>query len=221
MFNRSTFWILVIAFGLAGLVSGWLYVERPSATAAAETPARPALAAVQLMDAPRALPAFTLRRANGLALNNDDLKGHWTLIFLGFTHCPDICPTTLATMKPVQNHWQQTYAAAQRPHLVFVSVDPGRDTPEIAQRYASAFHADTVAATADEAKLSEFTRALSMVYMRNPPEDASKPDQYSVDHSAAMAVINPRGELTGFLKAPFDAAAITRDMDALVPAGAL
>ena len=219
MFNRSTFWILVIAFGLAGLVSGWLYFERPHAEA--PRPARPALTAVQLMDAPRALPPFTLRRANGQSFTDGDLKGHWTLIFLGFTHCPDICPTTLATMKPVQNHWQSTHAAAQRPRLVFVSVDPGRDTPEIAARYAGAFHADTVAATAEDAPLSEFTRALSMVYMRNPPEDAGKPDQYSVDHSAAIAVLNPRGELAGFLKAPFDAAAITQDMDALVRAGSL
>ncbi|QYR52059.1 SCO family protein [Lysobacter soyae] len=211
MFNRSTLWILVVAFGLAGLVSGWLYFERPAA-------APPKLTAVQLMDAPRALPAFELQRAGGQRFTPADLKGHWTLIFLGFTHCPDICPTTLATMKPVQAHWNQTYAADQRPRLVFVSVDPNRDTPEVAQRYASAFSADTLAATTDEAHLLEFTQSLSMVFMRNAPEDASKPDQYSVDHSAAMAVINPRGELAGFLKAPFDAAAIQRDFDVLAKA---
>ncbi len=213
MFNRSTVWILVIAFGLAGLVSGWLYFNRPQAQA--EAPARPPLRAIQLMDAPRDLPAFTLQRSEGQRFTPADLKGHWTLIFLGFTHCPDICPTTLATMKPVQAHWRDAFPDATRPQLVFVSVDPNRDTPEVAQRYASAFSPDTVAATTDEANLLKFTQSLSMVFMRNAPDDAKKPDQYSVDHSAAMAVINPQGQLAGFLKAPFDPAAITQDMDAL------
>lgn len=212
MFNRSTLWILVIAFGLAGLISGWLYFEQPKTV---ETAPPPKLEAVQLMDAPRALPAFQLQRTEGKSFSNADLAGHWTLIFLGFTHCPDICPTTLATMKPVQAHWQEQFPQGNRPQLIFVSVDPNRDTPEIAQRYALAFSPDTIAATTDEANLLKFTQSLSMVFMRNAPDDASKPDQYSVDHSAAMAVINPQGQLAGFLKAPFEAAAITRDMDAL------
>lgn len=216
MFNRSTVWILVIAFGLAGLVSGWLYTRQ--APVASATVDYPALQAVQMMDAPRDLPPFKLARAGGAAMTSADFQGHWNLVFLGFTHCPDICPTTLATMKPVQAHWRARFDDARRPKLFFISVDPLRDTPEVADRYAKAFSADTVAATTDEKALLAFTQSLSMVFMRNPPEDPARADQYSVDHSAAMAVINPRGQLAGFVRAPFNAETIRQDLDALTEA---
>src|SRR4249919_3549011 len=96
----------------------------------------PALQAVTLFPQPRVLPDFNLRQSDGTALVPGELKGHWTLVFLGFTHCPDVCPTTLAQLAQAQNQWQGL-PDSTRPRVLFVSVDPDRDTPDRIGEYAS------------------------------------------------------------------------------------
>jgi protein SCO1/2 len=133
--DRNTAWVLVAAVAAGfGLWAAQAWYARPSpvptstqAPAAAPADA-PALKAVRLYSERRPLPDFALRAAAG-PLANAELRGHWTLVFLGFTHCPDVCPTTLAQLAMAQAAWQ-SLPEATRPRLLFVSVDPARDTPE-------------------------------------------------------------------------------------------
>ena len=144
MFNRTT--LLVLAAALAaglGLVAA-RHAFGPSGAA----PTVPATRAVRLFSPPRDLPAFSLRQSDGTPLVPGELKGHWTLVFLGFTHCPDVCPTTLAELSRAQKLWEAV-PQRQRPRVLFVSVDPERDSPDRIGEYAHAFHRDTLAATAD------------------------------------------------------------------------
>lgn len=217
MFNRSTLIVLAIAAAFAGLLVGWRFFAAPGAA-----PAGPALQSMKRFDAPRDIPPFQLVRDDGQPLTNASLQGHWTLVFIGFTHCPDVCPTTLAQLKQAQQAWEKL-PAATRPRVLFVSVDPQRDTPEIVGRYAHAFHPDTIAATGTPPELENFARGLSLVFMKQPPEDMSKPDRYAVDHSAALAVLDPQGRMAGVIQPDplshgFDFAKIAADFTALTGA---
>jgi protein SCO1/2 len=127
--TRSTAWVLVAALA-AGL---GLWAAQRFFTAPPVAPVK--LQAVRLFPQARELPAFSLMTGNGEHMDAQSLSGHWTLVFLGFTHCPDVCPTTLAEMAKAQKLWQ-ALPAATRPRLLFVSVDPDRDTPDLIAKYA-------------------------------------------------------------------------------------
>ncbi len=214
MFNRTTVTILVAA--LAAALGLWAAQHLFGAPAA---PHRPQTQAVRLFEPTRELPAFSLRQSDGTRLVPGELKGHWTLVFLGFTHCPDVCPTTLATMAGAQKQWA-TIPESTRPRVLFVSVDPERDTPDRIGEYAHAFHRDTLAATADLPALENFARSLSMVFAKVAPELGAPMDQYVVDHSATMAVLDPQGRMAGLLQPPLDVKAVAADLAALTEATA-
>src|SRR5690606_11747095 len=151
---------------------------------------QPALQVVKLFPQPREIPPFSLVQSDGTQLMPGELNGHWTLVFVGFTFCPDVCPTTLAQLAQAQKQWE-ALPESTRPRVLFVSVDPERDSPDRIGEYAHAFHRDTLAATADIPSLEAFTRSLSMVFAKVPLGDG--PDQYTIDHSAALAVLDPHG----------------------------
>jgi protein SCO1/2 len=211
MFNRTT--LLVLAAALAaglGLVAARVLFAPEAA------PTAPATRAVRLFAPARELPAYSLRQSDGTPLVPGELRGHWTLVFLGFTHCPDVCPTTLADLSRAQKQWE-ALPVTVRPRVLFVSVDPGRDSPDRIGEYAHAFHRDTLAATADIPALERFTRSLSLVFAKVLPDDAPQ-GQYTIDHSATMAVLDPQGRMAGVVQPPFDAAAIAADLVELTEA---
>ena len=174
----------------------------------------PELRAVTLFPQPRALPDFNLRQSDGTALVPGELKGHWTLVFIGFTHCPDVCPTQLAQLSVAQKQWR-ALPDSTRPRLLFVSVDPERDTPDRIGEYAHGFDPDTLAATADIPALEAFAKSLSLVFAKMPAPEGAPADEYSVDHSAAIAVLDPQGRMAGVIQPPLDPNAIAKDMIAL------
>jgi protein SCO1/2 len=208
MFNRTTAYILIVAVAM-GL--GLWAAERFHGGV---PEAGPQLQAVNLFPQPRTLPDFALRQSDGTQLVPGELKGHWTLVFLGFTHCPDICPTTLMELAQAQRQWE-AIPASTRPRVLFVSVDPERDDPDRIGEYAHGFHRDTLAATADIPALEGFARSVSMVFAKVPPPEGARADQYSVDHSATIAVLDPQARMAGVITPPFVPRAIAADLQAL------
>ena len=207
MFNRTSAYILVAAlFAGLGLLAAYQLLGRDP------TPAPPALQTVTLLPQPRELPAFNLRQSDGTPLVPGELAGHWTLVFLGFTFCPDVCPTTLAELAQAQKQWE-TMPESTRPRVLFVSVDPERDTPGKTGEYAHAFHPDTLAATADVPALEKFATSLGFVFMKAPGANFEhNPQDYSVDHSAHIAVLDPQGRLAGLIRPPLQPQAIAADL---------
>ena len=209
MFNRTTLIILIVALaaGLGLLASQKMLAPSP--------PPGPAMQTVTLFPQPRVLPPFSLEQSDGTRLVPGELNGHWTLVFLGFTYCPDVCPTTLAELAKAQQQWE-SLPDSTRPRVLFVSVDPGRDSPDRIGEYAHAFHRDTLAATADIPSLENFARSLSLVFAKVPPAEGAPADQYAVDHSAAIAVLDPQGRMAGIItEHPLKPRAIADDMLAL------
>ena len=207
MFNRTTAYILAAALAAGlGLLAAFHLLDRDAAAPA------PELQTVTLLPQPRQLPAFNLRQSDGTPLVPGELAGHWTLVFLGFTFCPDVCPTTLAELAQAQKQWE-TMPESTRPRVLFVSVDPERDTPGKTGEYAHAFHPDTLAATADVPALEKFATSLGFVFMKAPGANFEhNPQDYSVDHSAHIAVLDPQGRLAGLIRPPLQPQAIAADL---------
>lgn len=214
MSNRALLMLVIAALAAGlGLLAAQRFLAQPPEFAMPAVPAVPAVRSITLLPNPRELPAFALQQSDGRPLTAEDLKGHWTLVFLGFTHCPDICPTTLAQLSGAQKQWQ-SLPAATRPRVLFVSVDPERDSPELTGRYAHAFNPDTLAATAPIPQLEGFTRSLSLVFMK-APGPSGRADDYSIDHSAGFAILDPQVRMAGVVQPPFDFDAIASDLAAL------
>ena len=203
--------VLIVAALAAGL--GLWASQRLHAPAA---PALPATRAVTLLPTPRELPAFALQQDGGKVLDKAALEGHWTVVFLGFTHCPDVCPTTLAELAGAQKQWA-ALPADSRPRVLFVSADPERDTPQLVAQYARAFHPDSLAATAPLPQLEAFARSLSLVFMKVPGASGD-PTDYSIDHSAALVLLDPQARMAGVTQPPFDVKGIAADLEMLTKA---
>ncbi len=211
MFNRTTLLILLVALATgAGLWAAEYAFDRSE-------PVGPELKAMRRLSTPRELPPFTLQQSDRTQLVPGELRGHWTVVFIGFTYCPDVCPTTLAELAQAQKQWA-VLPESTRPRVLFVSVDPERDTIEKLGEYAHAFHKDTLAATADIPSLETFAKSLSLVFAKVPPAEGAPANQYAVDHSAALVVLDPQGRMAGVIQPPFVPKAIAEDLIALTKA---
>lgn len=194
--SRSTLLVLCAALAAgAGLYAAQRYFAVPAATAPG--PSQEQLKSVRLIAPPREIGAFQLTRSDGGALTGRELQGHWTIVFLGFTHCPDVCPTTLAELAKAQKTWR-AIPESIRPRVLFVSVDPERDTPKLTGEYAAFFDPDTIAATADPEPLARFAETMGLVYMKVPLDEGG----YSMDHSATLVVLDPQGRQAGLIRPP-------------------
>ena len=193
--SRAILLVLVAAFA-AGL---GLFAAQRFFSPAAKSSAQPSeqLKSVRLINPPRELPDYRLTLADGTALTPATLRGHWTLVFLGFTHCPDVCPTALAELAKAQLVWA-SLPVSTRPRLLFVSVDPERDTPARTGEYARYFNTDTLAASAAPQALANFAQALGLVYMKVSLENGD----YTMDHSATLVVLDPQGRQAGLIRPP-------------------
>ncbi|MDP3857380.1 MAG: SCO family protein [Stagnimonas sp.] len=169
-----------------------------------------AIASGTLLQTPRPLPDFTLTDQDGQAFTRQQLGGKWTLVFAGFTYCPDVCPATLSLLKAVKARLGPQAGQLQ---VLLLSVDPGRDTPERLKTYVRFFDPSFLAATAPDAELEKLARAMSFVYAKVPGADA---DSYTMDHSTALMLINPQAELAGFFTAPLKADTLSADLSALL-----
>ncbi|UXI66966.1 SCO family protein [Tahibacter amnicola] len=193
--------ILIAAF--AGGLGLWL-------GARVFNPPAPVMTALTAYPAPRDIAEFSLTRASGQLLTRNDFKGHWSLVFFGFTHCPDICPGTLGTLKQVHAGLKAAQVG-DRVSVYFISVDPQRDTPEVLGKYTGFFSPDFIAATGNDEELTRLIRSLGLLYAR--PDNGK--GGYDVEHSGRIATLNPQGQLVGVFTPPFDVAAITADLQAL------
>ena len=197
------FFVIVIALAAiaGGIVVSSILFERSQE-----------LRAAQPYPEKRPLPEFELRTGAGEALTPEDLTGRWSLLFFGFTNCPDICPDTLAVLDAAIEDLD-TMGANSRPRVVFVSVDPQRDDAEALADYVSWFDEDFVGATGDEAALASLTEQLGIYFALDEPD----PDSgfYSVNHSASILIVDPQGRVYGRFAPPLERRAIAADLFAL------
>jgi len=172
---------LIIAFVAVVSLSAGLYFSgafRPEVKIEARvfTPTRP-------------LAPFKLNNQFGKPIENSLFADKWTFIFLGYTHCPDVCPTTLAKLA---NSYPRLKQTADNSQVLFVSVDPKRDNADRLKEYSAYFNEEFIAASADHGALFPFVRSIGLLYSMT--DDTSKPN-YEVGHSGSIVLINPKGDL--------------------------
>ena len=160
---------------------------------------------------PRPIPAFELLTADGTPFTPLRLQGRWSLVFFGYANCPDICPVTMSVLGNAARRLE----AAGEPGFqgVLVSVDPERDTPAALARYVAAFSAGFVGVTGSVADIRAFASSLHAGFAKAPVADSTL--GYLMDHSSQLAVIAPDGRHDGFVRGPFEAAAIAALVEAL------
>jgi protein SCO1/2 len=169
-----------------------------------------ALDAGTVLPEPHPVAAFELVDHEGRAFDRRALAGRWSLVFAGFTNCPDICPMTLAMLGELG-----TRLGAASPRLVFVSVDPERDSPARIAAYLRHFGPELVGATGSPAAIESFTRDLGLAQVKMPGTGGD----YTVDHSAALVLLDPKVRVTGYFPPPHDVDRLAADLAALGSGG--
>ncbi|MFT5691176.1 MAG: protein SCO1/2 [Oceanicoccus sp.] len=149
---------------------------------------------------PQPLSAFQLTDQNGKEFGVDQLKGRWTMVFVGFTTCPDVCPTTLANLEAVRADLSLRMRPNSIPNIVFLAVDPDRDR-SVLKEYLAYFHPNYIGLTGASTEIDKLIDNLDAYYRldRKSPNDT----QYNVIHSATVSVINPQAEVVAKINPPF------------------
>lgn len=156
-----------------------------------------------VLEPPASLEQFQLTAHTGSPFTLDSLKGNWTFMFFGYTNCPDICPTTLSTLTKMDKILVEQDPEADS-QVVFVSVDPERDTVEKLSAYVPYFDPSYIGVTGNRADVNRFTRGLGILHVRTGGESDV---DYLVNHSTSILLFNPDGDLRAlFSGVPHDAA---------------
>lgn len=166
-----------------------------------------------IFDKPRAFKMEGLVNQDGQPYDKDALSGKWTLMYFGYTFCPDICPITLSQMSRMDKQLKQdNINFSRKMRYVMVTVDPGRDTVEKMKGYVPYFNKDFIGVTGDIKNIHDLTVQLNIPYtpVINPEDE-----YYLVDHGANLAIINPAGEYHGFIRPPLEPAKLGRVMVAV------
>lgn len=164
---------------------------------------------------PRPIQKFQLVDDHTQPFTNENLQDHWTLVFFGFTHCPSICPTTLAVLNQAYQQ-MQTAKLEPLPRVLFISVDPEQDSPAVIRSYVQGFNKNFLGATGTKAEIDALTQQFSVMYMKVAAAgDAGKKGVYSIDHSGTILVVDPKGELFAVFSTPHVASHLVEDMQVI------
>jgi protein SCO1 len=160
----------------------------------------------------RALADFSLIDQRGQAFGPKNLRGRWSMLFFGYTNCPDFCPATLTTLAAMERRLKAS-GAAVRPQVIFMSVDAKRDTPQQLAKYVPYFDPEFIGLTAaDQPTIATVARKLGVAVIIEPKSDGS----YTVDHSGEIFVLDPDGKLAAILTGPFTVDALQADFKRIV-----
>ena len=176
---RRWHWVALVALATGALAIGAMRA-RPDGSAGDATPGAPA-------------PRFALLDHDGLPFERERLEGRWSLIFFGFTECPDVCPITLQLAHAAREELARTSATAF-PQLIFVSLDPEQDTPAVVKSYVRRFDASFLGVTGAGAEVARLEDWLASAHWRGRTDTSGSA---RIDHGAYLYVIDPQARASG------------------------
>jgi protein SCO1/2 len=185
------FWALLLA-----AVFFWMLPGKPGVPPELQGVLRPA---------PQPLETFQLTDQYRQPFSLERLQGKWSLVFFGYTYCPDICPTTLSTLTGLVRRLKNDSQGKADVQVVFVSVDPERDTPELIEGYLEYFKEAFIGITGSPQDIESLARQFGAGYMKEPDTAAG---QYLVSHTSSIFLVDPRGRLIAAFSPPHNAATI-------------
>lgn len=186
--------LAILAFGI-GI---WFGTHRQDA---AQPPVIVQDSVITVLPKPKKLKEFVLQETKGTPFTLASLKNHYSIVFFGYTSCPDVCPTTLLVLSRLYKKLEQA-GESKDIQVVFVSVDPKRDNAKKLEKYVSYFNKAFIGVTGKAEQIAVLAGQLGASYKVN---DQGKSDNYEVDHTGLMFVVNPDGEFAAILSPPHDA----------------
>jgi protein SCO1/2 len=205
--KKSPAVILIVIVGIvAALAGAWLahsFLQRAQVTLATGT----------LLQPPKAIPAFALIDQDGKPFTPQQLQGQWRVLFFGFTNCPDICPATLTLLAAVDKQLSDL-PDDKRPRITLVTGDAQRDTPEHLKKYVQFFNPKFTGVTGTQEALEQFALSLGAPVAIRQLDGGG----YTVDHSAAIFIVDPQGALRAVFGGPHQVESLSADLRALVGA---
>lgn len=151
------------------------------------------------------LKTFTLIDHNEQVFTKTNLKNKWSFIFFGYTNCPDICPTTLFTLKQINKTLKKHPQATSNMQVIFVSVDPERDKPQDLKKYITYFNKDFIAVTGTADNINSFAKQFSAAYFK---EKSDTPGEYLISHASSIFLVDPKTRLVASFSPPHETATI-------------
>ena len=165
---------------------------------------------VYFIDPPRQLSGFDLIDHQGNGFTSEDFKDAWNILFFGFTFCPDICPLTMKQLSEVKEGLKEK---AGRINFYLVSVDPDRDSPSNLRIYLDNFDKEFIGLTGEIDQIYKFSTQVNAPFF---PVVNSPEDDYTVDHSGSLVLINPNGNYAGFFRAPHNTNNLSKALASLL-----
>ncbi len=189
---------VIVAFALGLVAARFLFGSRAVAVPETEN--------ATVFTTPREIASLDLVDEAGRPFTAQSLQGHWSYVFFGFTHCPDICPTTLALLKQVRTELDDL-PVESRPRVLLFTVDPERDTPEKLREYVRFFDPSFSGVTGSPAAVQAAADAFAVPFARVTLPQGG----YTMDHGAGLFLVSPEGSAIAYSSPPFQAAALARD----------
>ncbi len=204
--------ILPISIGAISLITG-LWLSQKILINNNDTQVPKNLDATVLPNA-RPLTGFSLLDQNKQLFGPEQLKGQWSFLFFGFTNCPDVCPTTLKVMQSVWKTLPTKSGDVGHPKLYFISVDPDRDKPEILKQYVQYFNPEFNGITGKLNELDKLTNQIGILYGYDDKTDSSDLE-YTVNHSAQLILVDPKGRMRAVISPPHIARTIAANFQTI------
>ena len=151
---------------------------------------------------PKQITEFQLTDQNNETFNLEKLKGQWSMMFFGYTHCPDICPTTMTLLDSVVKDLAEQ--KEPEPQVIFVTIDPDRDTQNQLADYVAYFNPAFAGLTGSEENISTFTKQLGILSMKVSNQGSTNEADYLMDHSSSILLLDPQARLVGIFSAPYN-----------------
>ncbi|VAW94601.1 Cytochrome oxidase biogenesis protein Sco1/SenC/PrrC, thiol-disulfide reductase involved in Cu(I) insertion into CoxII Cu(A) center [hydrothermal vent metagenome] len=200
--------LILTAVAIVSVVVGVLVSQKLIKTPAAI----PENLSATLLDKAKPLRNFELINHNNKPFNLNSLKGNWSFLFFGYTHCPDVCPLAMQVMRKVWRAPELKTVTASKMQMIFVSVDPDRDTPTLLKSYAQYYNPAFIGVTGKADEIDNITKQIGILYGFDEP---NKNGDYNVSHSGQIILIDPQGNMRAVFSPPLNPKSITQDFIAI------
>lgn len=168
-----------------------------------------------LLHKPREINQFTLTGIDGQTFTNENLQGQWTMVFFGFTNCGFVCPTTMGELAKMYRILEES-KASPLPQVVMITIDPDRDSQDKLNSYVRAFNSHFYGARGSVEMVKDMTKEMGIAYTKIALSASADGDNYDMQHSGAVMLFNPRGELNAFFTTPHHAGLLAKDYRLLI-----
>jgi protein SCO1 len=203
--NRTTVLVSILLGGILLIIAAFFIIRQTNP---------PEIETGTLLAQPKTLPQFEFIDHHGETITRRDLNGQWSLLFTGFTSCPDICPATIYVLNDLDKKLRSNDTEIR---MILLSIDPERDTPEVLAQYLELFSSSLTGITGSLSGIEQFCNEIGMSFIHIP----GTAGRYTVEHSGALVLIDPRGRVSGYFRPPFDTDRMAGDLQAIAGHGGM